>query len=109
MLDKYVNKVSSGLIVSPLLFLVACSSHSNDVHQKLLADATRQTSTELIKSKVKIKSVDTNNATIIWNPTKEVTYIKRTVYKEKSNRFVFIPNHAWGFSSITSYLSNEVK
>jgi hypothetical protein len=93
--------------VSPLLFLGACSTSSKSDHQILLADATRQTSKELIQAKVKIKSINTKKASIEWTPTQNITHIKKTVYKEQSNRFVFIPTHLPKFSSITSFLSFE--
>jgi hypothetical protein len=109
MSNSFVKKVCCSLFVSPLLFLGACSTSSKSDHQILLADATRHTSKELIQAKVKIKSIDSKKAAINWVPTNEITYINRTVYKEQSNRFVFIPTHLLGFSSITSYLSYENK
>jgi hypothetical protein len=100
-----MNKLCSILILIPSLFWVACSSSSNDAYRKLLTDATRQTSKDLVQSKVRIKYIDTQKAAIYWIPSKKFEHLTRNAYNDYSNRFVFIPTHNPGFSSITGYLS----
>ena len=77
-----MNKLCSILILISSLFWGACSSSSNDPYRKLLADATRQTSKDLIQSKVRIKYIDTKKAVIYWIPSQKFEYLARNAYND---------------------------
>jgi hypothetical protein len=88
------------------LILCGCFSYDKQSYKNLLAGATRETSKELRKAKVDVESIETNSAVVRWRPQNKLKVIKKTSYIDDKGRFVFIPLHLPGISSVTSYLRN---